>query len=102
MRADGRILGVRDPRKQDHEFIPALAAHGVRLPPASDQALCDRLQQFVADEMSHRVVDALEAIQVQKQYRELLVVAFRGGDSLLDAVGQQHAVGQAGEKVVLG
>ena len=73
-RTEGRIFRVLDLRKQYHEFIPALTAHGVRAAHTGHQALCDRLQQLVANRMSQGVVDVLEAIQIQKQHSALLAV----------------------------
>ena len=52
--------------------------------------------------MSQRIVDVLEAVEIQEQHRDLLPVARRQGDRLADAVVQEHAIGQAGQEIVLG
>ena len=52
--------------------------------------------------MPERIVDVFEAIQIQKQHRDFFRVTRREGDRLADPVVQQHAIGQTGQKVVLG
>ena len=88
--------------QQHDELVAALPADGVGARTHSHQAFGDGLQQLVADRMAERIVDVLEAIQIEEQHRDLLAVARRQGDRLADAVVQQHAVGQAGQEVVLG
>jgi len=58
-------------------------------PRAGLQAPGDRLQQAVADCVTQGVVDRLEAVQVDKQDGEHLLVALRLRDRLPDAVVQQ-------------
>ena len=58
-------------------------------------------QQQVADRVAERIVDVLEAVEVEEQHRELAAPAMRAGDRLSDAVGQQRAIGQAGQRVVV-
>ncbi len=52
--------------------------------------------------VAERVVDDLEAVEVEEQHRgaALGVVALGAADRLVEAVDEQHAVGQAGERVV--
>ena len=47
------------------------------------------------------VVHVLEAVEVDEEQCETGVVALGCGRELLEAVGQQEAVGQAGEEVVM-
>ena len=89
-------------RKQHDEFIASLPAHRVRAAYAIHQALGDGLKKLVADRMSQGIVDVLEAVQIQKQHRDSFLVTRRQGDRLADPVVQQHAIGQTGQKVVLG
>ena len=89
LRTDGRILRVRHFREQDHEFIAALPADGVRAAHASEQPLRHGLQQAVADGVAQRVVDVLEAIHVQEQHRQFLPVTVRQGHRLGQPVVEQ-------------
>ena len=63
-RTEGRILCALDLRKQYHELIPALAAHGIRAAYTGHQALGNRLQQLVANRMPQGIVDVLESIEI--------------------------------------
>ena len=89
-------------RKQHHELVTAWSADGVRAAHAGHQATCDRLQEAITDRMTQGVVDVLEAVHIHVQHREGLTVAPRHLDRLVEPVVQQHAVGQPGERVVLG
>ena len=62
----------------------------------------DGLQQLVAGVVAERVVDDLEAVEVQEQHRgaALGVVALGAADRLVEAVHEQHAVREAGQRVV--
>ena len=93
-RRDGGVLRSFNFGKQHHEFIAALPAYGVRTAYTFHQPLGDGLQKLVPDGMAQRVVDVLEAIQVQKQDCHSLVVTGRHRDGLADPVVQQHAIGQ--------
>ncbi len=55
----------------------------------------DRRQQQVADRVAERVVDVLEAIEVEEQHGELAAPAVGAGDRLSDAVARA-ACGWAG------
>ena len=58
-------------------------------------------QQLVAGRVAERVVDLLEAVEIDQHQREALAVAALARERVLDAVAQQHAVGEAGERVVM-
>ena len=94
--------GLFDFRQQHDEFIAALPADRVRGAYAIHKALGDGLKKLVADRMPQRIVDVFEAIQIQKQHRDVFHVTRRQGDRLADPVVQQHPIGQPGQKVVLG
>ena len=59
-------------------------------------------QQLVAHFVALGVVDGFEVVQVQQQQGAVLVVVVAGQQGLLDAVAQQAAVGQLGQRVVVG
>ncbi len=71
-------------------------AHGA-LQPRGDDA-----QQPVADRVAEAVVDVLEAVQVEHHHRDQLPGAARLRHRLLHPVAQQVAIGQAGERIVVG
>ena len=60
----------------------------------------DDPQQLVAGGVAEAVVDVLEAVDVDVQRRDRQLLAPRAREHLLGAVERQHAVGQAGERVV--
>ena len=102
LRAGGRIVRVLDLRQHHDEFIPALAADRVRAADARHEAPRHGLQQPVANHMAQAVVHVLEPIQVEEQHGQAMAVAAGEGNRLGEPVVQQHAVGQVGQKVVLG
>ena len=57
-------------------------------------------EQLVADRVAERVVDGLEAVEVDEQHAEHAIVASHARERLLEAVGEHDPVGQAGERVV--
>ena len=66
------------------------------------QALRHFLQQRVAHGVAERVVDGLEAVEVDEHHRGVLAVAVAERERLRQPVLQQAAVGQPGERVVVG
>ncbi len=96
-------LGVVDEvLAQDHELVAAEAGHGVAGAQGHGQALGDAHQQPVAQAVAEAVVDHLEVVEVEEQHRHPPVVALWPGQRPVEAVEQQGAVGQAGERVVGG
>ena len=69
---------------------------------AAVQAPRDLLQHRVALGVAERVVDVLEVVEVEEDHRERRAAAPAARQRLLDAVAQQHAVREAGERVVAG
>ena len=62
---------------------------------------CDRRQQHVPDRVAERIVDVLEAVEVEEQDGDLAAVAARACDRLSDAVREQRPVGQPGQGVMM-
>jgi hypothetical protein len=52
--------------------------------------------------VSERVVNSFEQIEIYEHHRQLFVIAPGERDGLVNAVIQQQAIGQIGEKIVLG
>ena len=69
---------VRDIRRpldrglNDRKFVAAEPGNDIGLVEAAAQATGHGLQQFIADRMTERVVDALEFIDVDIEHRQLL------------------------------
>ena len=93
-------LGVLDAREQDAELVAAEAGDGVGLAQRVPQPARDLLEQQVAHVMAERVVDLLEVVEVHDHHHGGLAAAAAGADGLVDAVAEQLAVRQAGERVV--
>ena len=64
------ILGALDAVLQDGEFIAAEAGDEIFRPDRLAQPLRHALQELVADQMSQRIVDALELVDVDIEDRE--------------------------------
>ena len=71
-----------------------------RSPSERSEPARDLLQQAVAGVVAERVVDLLEVVEVDQHHGRGDVRAAAGGDRLLDAVAEERAVGQAGQRVV--
>ena len=87
---------------QDHlELVAAEAADLATRPNDARQALRDLLEQVVARRVAERVVDLLEAVEIEHHQRAAalgrLVGGQRGGQPLDHAV----AIGQTGQRIVL-
>ena len=99
---DGLLVG-RDPLHQQREFVAAQARHRVAGAPAALQSPCDLHEELVARAVAEAVVDQLEPVQIEEEHREagrLASLGAREGD--LQAVLEQRAVGEAGERIVEG
>jgi hypothetical protein len=92
----GDLTGVSDPgndRQQDGEFIASQAGDGVSLAHSACEPLGGPLQGFIARTMAHRVVDQLEAVQIQEYDGQRLSVTTPLGESHSQAVAEQFAIG---------
>ena len=69
-RGDRHFIGRIDLVQHHDEFVAAHADDDVRGPHRRAHALGDFLQQLVADLVAARVVDVLEAVEVEEQHRE--------------------------------
>ncbi len=101
----GDQLGARRQRELlgDHdELVAAETPERVGVAHDAVEPRGDRLQQLVAGAVAERVVDALEVVEVDEQRRHRRLAATRAGEHLLDAVEDQRAVRQAGQRVVGG
>ncbi len=98
----GRFRVLRRSDRQHHELVAADARDGVRLAHDRLEAAGDRPQDGVARLVSADVVDALEPVEVDDEQRERFPRASRARERLRDAVVQQVAVREPGERVAEG
>ncbi|MNH29252.1 hypothetical protein D3C79_894730 [compost metagenome] len=84
--------------QHENELVAAKAAHPVRRVQLLQKTRGGLLQQQVAHGMAEAVVHLLEAIDVQHQHSQTIALENGIGQLLLE----QHAVGQAGDGVVVG
>ncbi|MNM29420.1 hypothetical protein D3C81_399610 [compost metagenome] len=97
-----RILAVAQFRQHDGKFIAALARQRVAAAQAVLQAQRHLLQQLVALDVAERVVDQLEAVQVDEHHGQFRQLAARLDHGQAQAVLEQHAVRQVRQDVVVG
>ena len=84
----------------DREFVAAEARDEIARSDALPEGDGHRFQQFVADQMSERIVDALEFVDVEVKHGEL-VAGGEGGEFALQPVMEQGAVRQIGQRIVM-
>ncbi len=88
--------------QHDRELVATEARHGVAIAQRSAQPVGDLAQHRVAGDVTERVVDALEAVEVEQQHRQPAAGGARRAQRLLDARHQPRAVRQAGERILVG
>ena len=96
-----RFLRRVDVFQHDGELVAAQARDGVLRPHGLLQARGGGAQDAVAGGVAERIVDVLEAVQVEEQHRDAAFLAARAHDRARQALGQQRAVRQAGQRVVV-
>src|SRR5712664_4397690 len=99
--ARGRVFRISDLRKQDHEFISALAADRVGTAHAGQQSFGNGLKKLVSGGMSQRIVDVFEAIQIQKDYGDMFSLPASQRNRLGDTVVEQQENGQIRDNIVV-
>jgi len=86
---------------QEHpELVPAQAADGVAVAHRIPQELCDLAQHAVAGQVAARVVDHLEAIEVEIAQHVLPVAAMAALDGLGRAALELAPIDKSGECIV--
>ncbi|OPZ04253.1 MAG: hypothetical protein BWZ09_01917 [Alphaproteobacteria bacterium ADurb.BinA305] len=91
--------GVAQILQHHHELVSTEARHGVALAHHLAQARRDLAQQLVAGLVAVGVVYALEVVDIDEQQRPVAAVAARVGQALAQAVEQETAVGELGQRV---
>ena len=88
-----RLLGSLQRLHHHHEFVAPEARQGVVLPHPAAETPRQRHQQRIAGRMAEAVIDVLEAVYIEEQHRQTVLVAIGNGDRMLQAVEQQNPVG---------
>ena len=91
------MLGVG---ADDRELVTAKPCDGVGRSQHALQPRSDLLQQRIAAVVAERVVDVLEAIEVEQKDAKHRLVAARAEQRLPQTVAEQRAVGQSGQRIV--
>ena len=88
--------------QQQGEFVAAHARHGVVAVDAGRQAYGYVLEHAVAGGVAERIVDRLEAVEVEEHQHHPFVMPIRMLQGTVQAILEQGAVGQVGQGVVVG
>ena len=96
------VGGLRELGLHQRELVAAEPGQGVAGPDRARDPAGHRAQQLVADRMAERVVDLLEAVEVEEEDRGQATFAAGMGQGLAKPVEQQGAVRQPGQRVVQG
>ena len=91
---------VLDSGLNDGEFVAAEPGRHIGFFKATAQAIGDALEQFIADRMAERVVDALEFVDIDIEHRQLLARPYRL-ERLFQPLAEQDPVRQFGQPVVM-
>ena len=90
------------PGKHRLEFVAAEPADLAVVAHHRLQPLRDLAQQRVADRVAERVVDVLEAVEVDQEQRAALLPMGGVAQRFLERLAHHRAVGQAGQRVEAG
>ena len=92
----GRFVG----NLKNDELVATDARHHIGAIQTPAQSLRDPLQQRVADRRPERIVDLLEAVDLEQQHDEEASLQRVAGKHLLHTLAQLHPVRQIGERIV--
>jgi hypothetical protein len=86
---------------EHHELVAAMARDDVAGAAHAFQAPGHLAQELVAGSVAQPVVDELEAVEVDRQQRDSAPV-LSGAERSVEVFGEPRAVGQPGERIVVG
>ncbi|MNP07676.1 hypothetical protein D3C76_997110 [compost metagenome] len=111
---EGLLEALNDPlgqRRRLHQLWTTFGQHGELVAPEArqgnsgiengSQTFGHRLEHLVTQRVPETVVDHHEVIQIDDQQRATPLVQLRRCQGLGGAVGEQQAIGQAGERIVM-
>ena len=90
-----------DQWQHDHEFVSSEAGHDIGAADGFQKACADVKEQFVPYLMAERVVDVLEAIQVDEYHGETAGEALGQFQRLGKSHREAEAIGQVGDRIVM-
>ncbi len=88
--------------ENDDEFVATEPRHDIARPQRAAQPARDFHQQHIAGVMPQRIVDDLEAVEIDEQHGELPLVAPRRLDRVAQQPVEHFPIGQLGQAVVRG
>ena len=95
-----RLFGPEQAPLDHRELVAPEPGDGIELPDQCAQPHADRLQQGVANRVAERVVDLLEAVQIQAQKSKRLTL-LGACERLVQAETKQAPISQAGQRVMM-
>ncbi len=102
LRQGGGAPEIRGVLQQQRELVAAQARDGVLGAQAPGQAMADLHQEPVADLLAERVVQDLEAVEVEEEDRQVAAAALGPGQGVGEAIHEEGAVGQPGQGIAEG
>ena len=104
--AVGHVRGIAlvpDILEQKNELVSPKPCHRITGAPARLEPAADHLQQLIPDQVSEAVIDRLEAIEIEIEHgKHTLGAPFRPFDRPSQAIEEQGAVGELGQRIVKG
>jgi hypothetical protein len=101
-RKRSRILRARDTAGKNYKFIPAEPCHGILDPDASPNAVSRLPKRVVPDIMTVDVINALEAIEINKQNGKPSAGVLVETNGALKTLTEQPSIGQTGQWIMKG
>ncbi len=95
-------LGLQQALLYYHELVGGQARENVSVRQSLLQPVGYLAQQRIGLDMAQGIVDVLESVQIDMQQAQAVSLAARRSGSLIQTVGKQAAVGQLGQRVMVG
>ena len=102
LRERGRLGGVPDGSLHDDEFVASHPRDRVGFADQPAQPVGDYLEKLVTGGMAKRIVHRLELIEIEVMNRDHFLAMNSAAQRMFEPLVQQHAVGQIGQRVVVG
>src|ERR1700731_2768193 len=96
-----RSLVIREVRLQDSELITAKTCDDVSVSLYGQEPCSDRSEEMVSHRVTHNVIDALEAVQVDHMKRETAVPPARTCNLLPHTFGKEDAIRKTSHRIMM-